>query len=101
MDRKYRIEYLPSAIEDLEEIIEYIQIDSPKAALNLVNKIDEVVSRLQDFPELGVVPKDRHLKKLGYRLLIIGNYLVFYVLIEDTVEIRRVVHGSRNYKFLL
>ena len=101
MDKEYKIDYLPTAVSDLEEIIEYIQIDSPKAALNLVKKIDENISRLQDFPELGVVPKDRHLKKFGYRLLIIGNYLVFYVLIDDIIEIRRIVHGSRNYKFLL
>lgn len=101
MDRKYKIEYLPSAAKDLEQIVEYIQIDSPKMALSLVNRIDESISQLQDFPELGVVLKDRRLKKFGYRLLIVGNYLVFYVLCDDVIEIRRIVHGSRSYKFLL
>lgn len=32
----------------------------------------------------------------GYRVLVIETYLVFYVVRGKTVEIHRVVHGSRN-----
>ncbi len=101
MNKKYEIYYLPSAVNDFEEIIEYIKADSPKAALDTVNKIDEAILNLEDFPELGVVPKDKRLKKLGYRVLIIGNYLAFYVIKDEAIEIRRILRGSRNYKFLL
>jgi toxin ParE1/3/4 len=101
MGKKYIMKYLPIATNDLIEILEYIKVDSPKAALDFVNRIDETIVKLKDFPELGVIPKDKRLKKLGYRTLIIGNYIVFYVVLDDIVEIRRVLHGSRNYKFLL
>ncbi|MFZ5986249.1 MAG: type II toxin-antitoxin system RelE/ParE family toxin [Bacillota bacterium] len=101
MNRKCEIYYLPSATNDLEEIIDYIKLDSPKSAVNMLNLIDETISKLGDFPEIGVVPKNRRLKKLGYRILIIGNYLAFYVIKDDMIEIRRVLHGNRNYKFLL
>lgn len=79
----------------------YAKIDSPKAALSMLDKIDETILRLKDFPELGVVPKDNRLKKLGYKVLIIGNYIVFYVVRNKTIEIRRILHGKRNYKYLL
>lgn len=101
MNRKCEIYYLPSATNDLEEIIDYIKLDSPKSAVNMLNLIDETISKLGDFPEIGVVPKNRRLKKLGYRILIMGNYLAFYVIKDDMIEIRRVLHGNRNYKFLL
>jgi len=53
------------------------------------------------FPECSAIPKDERLQKQGYRMLIIGNYLVFYVIEEGVVEIRRIIHGSRKYSFLL
>jgi plasmid stabilization system protein ParE len=56
---------------------------------------------LADHPKLGVVPKDDRLKRLGYRMLIIESYLVFYVVKFETVQIRRIIHGDRQYGFLV
>ena len=97
----FKIEYLPVAQKDLIEILEYIQRDNPPAALALLNKIDESIAKLGDFPLMGAMPKDIRLKSLGYRMLVIGNYLVFYVLMDDIVEIRRIMHGKRRYEFLV
>lgn len=101
MNKKYKVNYLPISVKDLEELIEYIKIDSPSAALNMLNKIDESISKLKDLPEIGIIPKDERLRRLGYRILVIGNYLVFYVIKENIIEVRRILHGKRNYKFLL
>jgi addiction module RelE/StbE family toxin len=101
MEKKYKIEYLPSSAKDLTEIVDYIKIDSPQSAMDFIDKIDESISRLEQFPFLGVVPKDIRLQSLGYRMLIIENYLVFYVVFDDIVEIRRIISGKRKYDFLL
>jgi len=59
------------------------------------------VADSEDFPLMGAVPKNRRLTRQGYRILIVDNYLVFYVLLDnETVEIRRIVSGKRDYKFL-
>lgn len=100
MTKKYSIEYLPIAQKDLEEIIQYVQKDNPSAAENFLTDFDETVSKLGDFPLMGQVPKDRRLEHLNYRLLIVGNYLVFYVVEDNYVEIRRILHGRRKYSFL-
>jgi addiction module RelE/StbE family toxin len=100
MEKKYKIEYLPSSAKDLTEIVDYIKIDSPQSALNFLDKIDESISRLEQFPFIGVIPKDIRLQSLGYRILIIDNYLVFYVVFDDIVEIRRIISGKRKYDFL-
>lgn len=67
----------------------------------MLNKIDDSIQKLSDFPEMRIMPKDKRLKKLGYRALIIDNYLVFYVITDVFIEIRRILHGSMNYKFIL
>lgn len=101
MDRKYKVEYLPIAVKDLTEIIEYIQLDSPQNALSFLDRIDSTIIKLEDFPSLGPAPKDIRLQRLGYRMLIIDNYLVFYVIKDEVIEIRRIVYGGRKYNFLL
>jgi addiction module RelE/StbE family toxin len=101
MERRYNIEYLPVAAQDLTEIIDYIKIDDPRAALNLLDNIDESVSKLELFPHMGIIPKDIRLQSLGYRMLIIQNYIVFYIVLDDIVEVHRIISGKRKYNFLL
>jgi toxin ParE1/3/4 len=95
------IRYLSTAERDLKEIFLYIMKDRPTAAPLLLDEIDSSISVLAYNPEMGIVPKDDRLKMLGYRILIIKKYLVFYVIKSDHIQIRRVLHGARQYSFLL
>ena len=101
MKKKYRIKYLPVAQRDLVEIIDYIKIDSPDSAVNFLDRFDRAVVKLETFPLLDISPRDNRLQSLGYRILVIGNYLVFYVVKNSIVEIRKILHGIRRYSFLL
>jgi toxin ParE1/3/4 len=101
MSKKFRIDYLPIAEKDLSDIIEYITLDSPQSALKLLEEIDESISNLEDFPFMGINPRDTRLQRLNYRILVVSSYLVFYVVKDEYVEIRRILHGKRKYQFLL
>jgi len=61
-----------------------------------IEKLDKHVGNLKTHPLLGRIPRDEKLKNSGYRVLIIESYLVFYVVRGKTVQIHRVIHGSRN-----
>ena len=98
---KYRVEYLPLAYEDLDEVFNYIATESAASAINLLGKIDEAVLHLEAFPEMGAIAKNRSLANKGYRIIIVEDYLIFYVVLGDIVEIRRIVSGRRNYVKLL
>lgn len=100
MEKIFPIKYLPSAAQDITEIIEYISLDNPPASLNLLNKFDESISILAHFPFSGSIPKDFRLQHLNYRALV-QSYIVFYVAQDDFIEIRRVFHAKRKYDFLL
>jgi toxin ParE1/3/4 len=97
----FKIRYLSTAENDLDDIFTYILKDKPSAAASLLKNFDSSISQLAFNPELGVVPKDERLKKLGYRILVVGKYLIFYVIKGKTVQIRLVIHGARQYSFLL
>jgi toxin ParE1/3/4 len=101
VDKIYPINYLPSAQQDLLEIIDYISQDDMQTAFAFVNELDTSIAKLATFPLMGLIPDDLRLQSLKYRMLIIQNYLVFYVVLDDEIEIRRILHGKRKYQFIL
>lgn len=99
--RRCLVNITAAAEQDLTDIVEYIANDSPHAALKLADDIEESILRLESFPLMGTTPKNRRLARQGYRMLIVDNYLVFYVLLNDEIlEVRRIISGKREYKFL-
>ena len=96
MANRYALRYLPVAVDDLISIFDWIAGDSPANAAAFIEKLDQRIGSLKMHPFLGRIPRDGQLKNSGYRVLVIESYLVFYVVHGRTVEIHRVVHGSRN-----
>ena len=101
MPAKYTLRYLPIAQVDLVSIFDYIAQDSPNRALSFVEKLDQRIGRLEQHPNLGRVPRHPKLREFGYRVLIVESYLVFYIIRGQTIEVHRVVHGSRNLDHLI
>ncbi len=99
MPQKTKVIYAPAAIDDLDEIFSYISSDNATAAEKMLHKLNSGISRLEDFPYMGVVlPEDEYtLVRQGYRFIIIHPYLIFYRLIDDSVVIHRILHGRRDY----
>jgi plasmid stabilization system protein ParE len=97
----YEIRYLPVAEKDLVEILDYIARDDPEVARRFVDRIENGIGNLARLPKAGRRTRDARLQRLGYRMLVLDEYLVFYVLIGRTVQIRRILHGARRYDFLL
>lgn len=98
---KYQIRLLRIAEEDFIEIISFIADDNPNAAEAMALKIEKNIELLAGNPKLGRIPRDEDIKNLGYRYIIVQNYIVFYTIEERTIIIHRILHGARNYKSLL
>lgn len=97
----YKIKIYPTAKRDLLDIIDYLNTLSPEAALRYYDLLTEQIASLSHLPERCPRPKDLALAAKGYRYLIVENYLVFYVVSGDTVQIRRILYGRRDYRSLL
>ena len=101
---KYAIEYLPSALEDLKEIVRYIArtLQNPKAAENLAHEIIKKIDLLADFPYSA--PRYTPIKPLEYeyRKLLVKNYFAFYRIDEmkKTITVARIIYAKRNIALL-
>ena len=101
----YKLVMMPSASVDLDNIFNYISgtLVSPKAAHNLMRKIEKALLSLEDFPQLGPKCSDKILATKGYRKLLVKNYLAFYKIDEEQkrVLVMRVIYARRNYEQLV
>lgn len=97
MEKKYDVVLLPAAYEDLDELFEYILLDNPSAAEDMLTKIMASLHRLEDFPNSGVKLTARVLKHYNFRMVIINPYIAFYRFIDDVVYVYRILHGSMDY----
>ena len=97
----YKVKIYPAAKQDLLDIIDYLNTLSSDAALRYYDLLTEEIAGLAHMPERCPHPKDLALAAKGYRYLIVKNYLVFYVVTGNTVQIRRILYGRRDYTSLL
>jgi len=93
---RYTVRLLRAAEDDFTEIVSYVAAERPNAAESLAQRIENSLRLLAGNSYLGRVPKDVALLDLGYRYLIVQNYLIFYVIEERTVFVHRIVHGARD-----
>lgn len=94
---KYKVELLPMAWDDLQEIFEYISIESVQSAQNVLDSIMSSLRRLEEYPNSGAYVPDQDLKRIGFRMVIASPYISFYRLIDNKIYIYHIVHGMRNY----
>lgn len=97
----YKIKIYPTAQQDFRDIIDYLNTLSPDTALRYYDLLTEKIASLAQSPERCPHPRDLALTAKGYRYLIVQNYLVFYIVNDDTVQIHRILYNSRNYSALL
>jgi len=88
------IHWSARAIDELDEIIAYISRFNPDAAERLQMRIESVVLPLAEHPHLYRASE----RFDGLREIIAHpNYLVFYRIRKDRIEIVSVAHARRNF----
>jgi toxin ParE1/3/4 len=86
------------AIQDIEQIADYIARQSGlDQADRFLNKLDAKFIKIAQFPNLG---RQRDEILSGLRSLQMDKYLILYMVIEQDVEIFRVVSGYRDLSAL-
>ena len=95
------VRLLRIAEDDLTEIVTYIAADRPSAAEKLAARIEKNLHLLARNPQSGRIPKEEELLRVGYRYLIVEDYLIFYTIEGQTILVHRILHGARDYLNLL
>jgi len=103
MNRKYVLEYLPLFEQDLADVRNYIAIElsNPVAAMRLINDTETAIKkRLKNPLGYSTYHSARDRKQPYYRINI-RNYSVFYVVIDNVMEVRRFLYAKRNLSAIL
>lgn len=97
----YRVDVSEPAESDLGDIIRYIasQLSVPLTALNLMELLEEAMGGLSDMPQRYPSVADERLAQMGYRKLLVKNYIVFFSVDEKNrvVDIERILYGRRDW----
>ena len=96
----FRIKFSDQAAEDFSSIIEYIhdKLYSPSAAERFYRETTKKLNKISENPYIYPVSRDEKLSVRDYRVAVIGNYLMFYLIYEaDTIAyIVRIIYGKRD-----
>jgi len=99
--KKYKIEILPAAFDDLHYISEYVAQDNLTAANRIVDKLIASLRHLELFPLSAPPVPDIELSEKGYRVLVCEKYLCFYCVADETIFVCHIAHGVRSYPAML
>jgi plasmid stabilization system protein ParE len=97
------IKYLPSFQQELNAIVEYITftLEAPQAASSLLGELEKAIYNLRDFPLAHRLYRPIKPISTEYRVLTVKNYLVFYVVLGEIIEIHRIIYKKRNLSQLI
>ena len=88
-----------AAEHDLETIADRIAQDNPARALTFLAELRRRCETLIDAPEgYALIPR---YEALGIRRRPYRDYLIFYRVAGETIEILHVLHGARDYEAIL
>lgn len=89
-----KVVWTEPALQDLDEITEYIALDKLSAAKKLVKKIFKATDNLEKFPKIGRKPPE--LRKTKYLELIVNPCRIFYRQDKDLIYIPLVMRSERK-----
>ncbi|MCD7749039.1 MAG: type II toxin-antitoxin system RelE/ParE family toxin [Oscillospiraceae bacterium] len=96
--KHYKLRFLPLFEEDLNEIVDYIsnRLKNPIAAEALVDDVQKAIQdRLFSAESFEPYPSTRE-HQYPYYCITVRNYTIFYVVIDDVMEVRRIIYSRRN-----
>jgi len=91
------------AKNDLKNIKAYIseELKNPQAGTNVTSKITKRIKSLSSSPEIGIPLESIVELETNYRILVCGNFNVFYRFDNKKVYVIRVLYAKRDYKKIL
>lgn len=97
-NKSYQLRYLPIFEQDLINTVNYIAnvLKNVDAAFRLLDDVEAAILERLNHP-IAFEPY-RSTKKLDYPYyrIYIGNYVVYYVVIDHVMEVRRLMYGARD-----
>lgn len=101
--KHYGLKILPLFEDDLNEIVDYItyRLQNPLAAERLVNDVEDAIFERLSCAEAFAPYHSNRDREMPYNPIQVKNFIIFYVVYENTMEVRRILYNRHNRKKLL
>jgi len=99
----YTVQLTEQAKHDLRGIYEYIALTllAPETARDLTRRILAALRSLQEMPNRHPVYQDEPWKSRGLRRINIENFSGFYFVMENTVQVIRIMYSRKDISNVL
>src|SRR3954451_22568977 len=84
-----------SAVKDVEDICNYIAIDSEEYARNIAWRIIDTIETIATFPYSGRMVPEFNNEMIREKIFL--NYRIIYRINENIMEIVRIIHHARDF----
>ena len=103
MEKKYKIKYLPLFYNDLDQITDYImyKLNNEIAANNFVDELENEINKRACSPDAYEKHISAKKRQYTYYKIYVKNYIVFYTVKGDTMDVRRILYSRRNFDKLV
>lgn len=103
MANKYIIRYTATFIKQFNNISKYIiyKLQNRIAAESFYYEMINEIEKRSENPESFEKYKSRRKRKNTYYKINVKNYTIFYVVQNNTMEIRRILYSRRNLDNLI
>lgn len=100
---EYQLRYLPIFYEDMAEVVDYISNDlqNPTAAMKLIDLTEQAILKRLVNPLSFQPIRSKRERKYPYYRINVNNYAVFYVVIDNIMEIRRFLYSRRDIQSII
>jgi toxin ParE1/3/4 len=99
----FELRYSPLFYDDLDKITNYISLDLKNeiATKTFIYDVETAIKKRLENPLHAAIYPSMRRRKHEYRRILVGNYLIFYVVIEHTMVVRRLLYGRRDLDKIL
>jgi len=100
--KKTKVVWAATAVKDLEDIIDYISLDSINSAIDQYKKIKNATIYLTEFSKSGrIIPELYEQNITKYRETILSPWRIMYKEEQNVVYIMAIIDGRRNIEDIL
>jgi plasmid stabilization system protein ParE len=94
----YKIRYLPIASADIAQAVDYIAItlSNVAAASAFLDELDRIVAMIVDNPYTFRIYERLDSEAEEVRVASVKRYYLFYTIVGDMAEVKRVVYQKRD-----
>ena len=102
-NKQYEIKYFPTFINQFNEILYYIvhNLENKDVADKLYKEVVKQIEKRSKSPTAFEIFKNTKDKNINWYKLRVKNFTIFYMVRNNSMEIKRIYYSKRNFNKLI